>query len=113
MFELQTVDPVPGLEPLGARVQLRELSYGAMRAAMTSAPDGARAGEALLGASLMVDGAPLGLAALDALPGRFAGAITRALAHCLALHGLGPPTPGDAANDEAPAEAGAPAAGEA
>jgi hypothetical protein len=122
MFELQTVEPVEGLEGLGAQVQLRELSYGQMRAALGSAPEASRAGDALLARSLHVDGAPLGLERLDAAPGRFSGAIARAMQRCLALHGMGGEAPLDApraAANDAPAEAetdmdeDAPASGEA
>ena len=113
MFELQIVDPVPGLERLGDQVQLRELCYGDLRRAMSEANGVGRAGEALLARSLWVDGAPIGLEALDALPGRFAGAIARAMERCLMLHGMGPPAAPDesAANDEdgdAPGEASTP-----
>ncbi len=100
MFELQTVPAPAGLAALGERVELRELSYGALRAAMQSAVVRGQAGEALLAASLHVDGEPLGLEALEALPGRFAGAIARALQRTLELHGMSL----DAAN-EADAEA--------
>lgn len=112
MFELQTVPAPAGLAALGARVELRELSYGALRRAMQAAASQGQAGEALLAACLYVDGEPLGLEALQALPGRFAGAIARALERALELHGM---TSGaaDAANDAAAVPAEGARAGEA
>jgi len=113
MFDLQIVDPVPGLEALGAQVQLRELSYGALREAMGAATGAARASDALLAAALFVDGAPIGLETLDALPGRFAGPIARAMERCLELHGMTQRVKVEAANDEGKNEAdGASAEGE-
>lgn len=108
MFELQIVDPVPGLETLGAQVQLRELRYGALRAVMQAAQAPERAGEALLAAALYIDGAPVGLEGLDAVPGRFAGAIARAMARCLELHGMtsAATEPPRAANDAEADDAG-------
>jgi hypothetical protein len=108
MFELQTIPAPAGLAPLGSSVELRELSYGAVRRAMAEG-EGRRASEALLAASLHVDGAPLTLDTLDALPGRFSSAIGQALGQTLALHGMGAASEDDAANDAA----GGPAQGEA
>jgi len=105
MFELQTIPAPPGLAPLGTRVELRELSYGDLRRAMAAAPDSTHAGEALLAASLHVDGEPYTLDDLEALPGRFSGAIARALGQVLELHGMA----SAAANDDdadAPADEG-------
>ncbi len=109
MFEL-LIEPAPAaLAPLGEVVELRELSYGEMRAAMRSAPDPAEVGEAVLAAALFVDGEPLGtLDALHNVPGRFSGGIAQALQRVLAMHGLRssapdedtPPDP--AANDPDP-----------
>jgi hypothetical protein len=110
MFELQTVPAPEGLAALGERVELRELTYGELRRTMATA-DRAQAGEALLAASLYVDGAPLGLDALQALPGRFAGGIARALERTLALHGMGVTAPAedtDEASAAEPSEASAP-----
>jgi hypothetical protein len=107
MFELQTIEPVPGLEALGARVQLRELSYGSLRAAMRAVAGSDRASELLLGASLYVDGAPLGLDGLDALPGHLSGAVARAMSRCLELHGMGAAAEPKAANEDQAAVAGA------
>lgn len=87
-FELQT-RPVPdGLAAIGASVELRELPYGKMRAAMVAAEKASESADRLLSASLHVDGAPIGFDALQALPGRFAGAISKALEQCLEMHGL-------------------------
>jgi hypothetical protein len=44
--------------------------------------------ERLLGASLHIDGEPIGYGGLQALPGRFSGAISNALEQVLRLHGL-------------------------
>lgn len=103
MFELRIV-PLPRLAELGESVELRELSYGELRRVMQEA-SGKRAGESLLGATLCVNGTPIGLEALDALPGRFAGALGAALQECLGLYGMAPPPePSEApsANDEGP-----------
>jgi len=101
MFELVTETVSPDLAGLGDQVELRELSYGALRAVMrATTPE--LAGDGLLGACLFVDGAPIGLEALLALPGRFSGAIGAAMAQAMALHGLvpqAPPLEGDA-NDQ-------------
>jgi hypothetical protein len=87
MFELQIQDAPPGLAALGRWVELHELPYGELRAVMrTTARD--LAGEGLLGACLFVDGAPIGLEALLALPGRFSGAIAAAMGRAMALHGM-------------------------
>lgn len=94
-FELQTEPGPAALAPLGD-VQVRELSYGRMREVMGEADKPGQSAERLLAASMWVDGAPIGFDALQALPGRFAGAISEALAQCLRLHGLTP------ADDEAP-----------
>jgi hypothetical protein len=113
MFELQVISPVPGLEALGERVELRELAYRDVRAALAAGSEVARSTEALFAASLHVDGAPLGLDALDALPGRLAGSVTRALQRCLALHGMGAPAGGEAAGEASGETTGeGPAAGE-
>lgn len=92
-------EPVPGLADLGARVELREVSYGAVKRAMGAAPEGL-VGEALLGAALHVDGEPLGLEGLLELPGRFSSAIAEALARCLEVHGLRRGAPGEDASAE-------------
>lgn len=87
MFALQTI-PVPGLAALGV-VELHELSYGQLRDAMGQAPGRQLAAEALLAASLVINGQAVGtLDGLRALPGRFAGAISVALMLCLKLHGM-------------------------
>jgi hypothetical protein len=70
----------------GQRVELHELSYGALREAMRQVGEAERYTEAVLAASLHVDDAPLGLEALYALPGRFAGAITEGLRAAAELH---------------------------
>jgi len=96
MFELQTIDPVPGLEELGTRVELRELPYRAVRAALAAGRAAERSTEALFAASLHVDGMPLGLDGLDALAGRYTGAVQRAMERCLGMHGLLPPAADEA-----------------
>jgi hypothetical protein len=100
-FELQR-EPCPGLADLGDEVELRELSYGALRRAMAQASETSGVGDAVLAASLHVDGEPLGLAGLDALPGRLSMAIANALTRCLELHGLtsAKPRAADDAQDE-------------
>jgi hypothetical protein len=99
MFELQILPAPDGLAALGERVELHELAYGAMRAVMAAEPSSEHVGEALLAASLWVDGEPLGsLEALRELPGRFAGGILRALEACMQMYGLRPG--GEAANED-------------
>ena len=88
MFELH-IEPAPAeLAPLGAVVEIRELSYGEMRAQMAASSEPGQAAERLLGASLFVDGVPYGFDALRALPGRFSGAIADALVQTMRVHGL-------------------------
>lgn len=99
MFELRTEPAPQGLASLGQVVELHELCYGAMRDAM-AAGVGAESADRLLAASLHVDGEPVGYDALQALPGRFAGSIARALEQTLRLHGLG--QQGQDEGDDAP-----------
>jgi hypothetical protein len=110
MFELQVIDPVPGLEELGASVQLREQPYGVVRPILTSGH--ARVNEELLVVSLHIDGTPLGtLEALDALPGAVVVQLLKAIARCNALYGLTESQdPDAAARDEGRDEAGGPSA---
>jgi hypothetical protein len=86
-FDLRTERAPERLAPLGGVVELRELPYGQMRAAMASGEPG-QSTDRLFAASLHVDGAPFGYEALQALPGRFAGGIADAMSACLRLHGL-------------------------
>ena len=86
-FDLQTEPGPAALAPLGA-VEIRELPYGEMRAAMGAGDKPGQSAERLLAASMRVDGAPLSFDALQALPGRFAGGIAAALGQCLRMHGL-------------------------
>lgn len=95
MFELQTCPAPQALGVLGADVTLRELPYGALRAAMAAAERPRESAERLLAASLHVDGAPIGFDALQGLPGRLAGGISQALQICMRLHGLARDEPGD------------------
>jgi len=88
MFELQVIHPVPGFDALGTDVELRELPYGEVRAALAAGRAAERSTESLFAASLHIDGKPLGLAGLDALPGRLSGAVQRAIERCLDLHGM-------------------------
>jgi hypothetical protein len=81
--------PVPGnLGELGDAVEIREVPYGVVRRAMSSD----RASETLLLECLIVDGVHLTLDELDALPGRYTGALLQAQesifhAHSLAVAG--------------------------
>jgi hypothetical protein len=85
-FALQTAPAVLGV--LGASVEIRELSYGAMRETMEASEKPGQSAERLLAASLFIDGVPLGYEALRALPGRFSGAIADALSQTMRMHGL-------------------------
>jgi len=97
-YELQA-EPVSGkLAALGGVVELRELPYGVMREVMASGDKPGQSADRLLGAALHVDGVPLGYEALEALPGRFSGAIAGALQRCMVMHGL----TDDEADDESP-----------
>ena len=99
MYELQTLPAPDKLAPLGQAVELRELPFGEMREAMGAAERPEERGFYLLAASLHVDGQPLGYEELQALPGRFSGGLTQALALVVRMHGLG----GEDEPDEGPA----------
>jgi hypothetical protein len=88
MFELQTQTAPAGLATLGQVVEVRELPYGQMRETMAQSDKPGQSAERLLGASLHIDGQPIGYGGLQALPGRFSGAISNALEQVLRLHGL-------------------------
>ena len=103
-FALVT-EPCEGLtSALGRDYELRELPYGAMKRAMRAAGALDAAGDALLAASLHVDGTPIGMDRLDALPGHLSTVIQAALVRCLELHGLS--TAAAAAPAESPAATG-------
>jgi hypothetical protein len=86
-FELQTEPAPAGLTPLGQVVELRELPYGELRETLGAGESGTGL-ERVLGASLHVDGVPLGYEGLRALPGRFSGAVAIALERVGRMHGL-------------------------
>ena len=88
MFELITEPAPAGLAQLGTVVEIRELSYGAMRETMAASEQPGQSAERLLAASLFVDGKPYGYEALRALPGRFSGFIAEALGQTMRVHGL-------------------------
>lgn len=89
-FSLQTKKVNGSLgAALGGNVELRELSYGQLRAAMSKAPTIAEAAEYITADALIVDGQPYGIDALRALPGRFSGEIGALLADVVAMHGMG------------------------
>ena len=88
MFELRTESAPAGLAPLGGVVEIRELSYGAMRESMAASAQAGQSAERLLGDCLFVDGKAIGFDALRALPGRFSGAIAEALEQTMRMHGL-------------------------
>jgi hypothetical protein len=88
MFQLITETAPAGLAQLGAVVEIRELSYGAMRDTMSASEQPGQSAERLLADSLFVDGVPIGFQALRALPGRFSGAIAEALGQTMRVHGL-------------------------
>jgi hypothetical protein len=99
-FQLQTEPAPAGLAQLGTTVEIRELSYGAMRETMAASDQPGQSAERLLGATLFVDGTAIGYEGLRALPGRFSGAIADALGQTLRVHGLERAAP--AADDAAP-----------
>jgi len=84
----------------GTTIELRELSYGATTDAMRIGGERGRASEGLLGESLHVDGKPVGLDALLALPGRYMRLVGEALGDCIEMHGLRSTAESD---DDAPA----------
>ena len=77
MFELRVIDPLPGLEDLGAEVQLRELPMGEYSAVFDAAHATGRGIVYIIANSLFVDGRPLGIDGFDALPGRYHAASRR------------------------------------
>jgi hypothetical protein len=81
-FELQTQPAPAGLAVLGSVVELRELPFGPLMELL------AKGGQHLLGASLHVDGQPIGAEALQALPGRFAAALVEAQGVMKRMHDL-------------------------
>lgn len=89
MFELRT-EPFPALASLSATgaVELRELDFGRMFEAIVAAPDAVQTGLYQLAASLHVDGEPIGIDRLRALPGRYFVAIQLAQAACRRLHSV-------------------------
>lgn len=78
----------PELAGLGGVVELWEVSHREVKAAMRSQPDAQDGPEALLGASLHVDGVAFGYEALQDLPGRYSFAIAQAARRALVIHGL-------------------------
>jgi hypothetical protein len=89
-YELQrTPAPQRLAEALGGTsAEFRELSFGKMQAAMRVGGDRGHASEALLAASLHVDGNPVTLDAVLDAPGRFSGVLTDAIATVIRMHGL-------------------------
>jgi len=87
-YELQTETAPAGLAALGAVVEIRELTYGAMRDTMAASEAPGQSAERLLGASLYVDGQPFGYEGIRSLPGRFSAAIADALTQTMRVHGL-------------------------
>jgi hypothetical protein len=107
------IEPVPALASLGARVELHEISVGAVKRTILEAAENnqsARWADMLLARCLWVDGEPIGLAALDELPGRYTEAVNAATKRCMVLHGYGRVIgePESAEEDDAPGEASAP-----
>jgi hypothetical protein len=100
-------EPRPELAALGPEPQLRELTHGDVKRLMRSAPSEEFA-EALLAASLYVDGVPVGLRTLDRAPGHLTLALGEAMRRALELHGLRPVR----SVDEAAQSSGAPPLGE-
>jgi hypothetical protein len=87
-FELRVM-PAPAIFAcLGGVVELREVPYGMARQALNAGGKRGYSAEGLLAVSLHVDGAPIGLDALLALPGRFTGHISKAMQAAVDLHGL-------------------------
>jgi hypothetical protein len=84
----------------GATLELVELTFGPQfEIAVGVRTRGDNPGLALLGASLHVDGAPLGLDGLAALPAWLGAELNALMLEALQLHA----DPGDAAPDEASA----------
>jgi hypothetical protein len=112
------IEPVPALAGLGSRVELHELSVGAVKRTIIEAAEthqSARWPDMLLGRALWIDGEPIGIERLDALPGRLTPVVTAAIKRCMVLHGyadvagLGAGSSAQA-QEHAPGEASAPSA---
>jgi hypothetical protein len=91
-YELQR-EPVEGALAvfLGAPavpVDLRELTYGELQRAMYEVSGTRQMAQSVLAATLAVNGEPIGLDELDALPGRFARELGALLTRTMAMHGL-------------------------
>jgi hypothetical protein len=87
-FALQT-EPVAGLEELG-QCELREVPAGPLRLLMGHChTHDLDLTFSVLAASLHVDGEPIGLERLDALPARFLGPLQPVIQACIAMHDVG------------------------
>lgn len=85
-------------EAFGGEVELVEVPYRQARESMRKgAPE--FTSEGLLGATLHVDGEPIGLDALLAMPGRFCALIAEGVSLAIRMHGLGVEVAPAAAND--------------
>ena len=104
-FDPRVIPAPEGLAMLGTVVELRELPYGLMRQAIAKGYKVQATNEGLLAESLHIDGKPLGLERLMALPGRLAGPIGKALEAVIKLHDLKDDE--TAPDDPAAADAGA------
>lgn len=88
-YELQRVPVDPRLaEVLGADACFVEMSYGAVRKEMARAPAAMDSAEYLAAACIHVNGQPLGIEGLRAIPGRFTKLIAQAIEQTIRLHGM-------------------------
>src|SRR5262252_8070471 len=103
-YELQTREAPHSLAAAfgGTTIELRERVYVDVRDAI--ATSNGHATEAVLAASLYVDGQPVTVDALLHVPGRFLGTISRLLAEVQPLYGLNVAAPGAANDDESPGD---------
>jgi hypothetical protein len=82
MFTLR-IEPAPGgLATLGQLVELRELPLGQLTEAM------AKGGHHIFAAALHIDGVPIGVDGMQALPGRFAADVAEAEVTLRRMHDL-------------------------
>lgn len=113
-LERRTVADKPRLAAFfaGRRLELVELPFGSLSdLSIAARANGQNPAQAVLGAALYVDGAPIGLEGLRELPGRLGVELSELMVTAMRLHGMGLPegTEDDEATPGAPEPAEEPA----